>query len=746
MALRDLNIRPEYRTKLSNISRDFLVPALSESVSYKRAVGFFSSSSLSEVAQGLGRIVATGGKVQLIASPYLSEDDIRAIEDGYRRREDILQDALLRGLQPTDQLNRLEVDRLNLLANLIASGVLDIKIAFAESNSGFGIYHEKVGILTDDRGDVVAYSGSMNESLNAMKENYETVDVFRSWFDAERERVQGKVSAFDSIWADVEPGVTTYDFPEIKDEIKRKYLKSKPNYNDDLLDDHGDTSLHDVFDASRFSQCRCGCPRRPKVDWLSIREYQSKAVSNWVGQNYRGIFSMATGTGKTITALLAITELFERLNGDLTVVITCPYQHLVEQWTDDLELFGIHLVICYSDSSQKNWRQDLKKLFVGKELHAPGAEFICAITTNATLSGDFMQESLARLNGNVLFVADEAHNLGAPSYQKCLDERFAFRIGLSATLDRHHDEEGTEALRNYFGDVCIDYPLEDAIKQGMLSEYMYFPVVVTLTEDEFAEYRQLTTKIGKCFVGKGGGQRSLSEQGKKLALKRARLVAAAENKLEVLREEIEPYTNNDHILIYCGAAQMLDEGQDRTVSSNGDTRQISQVVNMLGNDLGMTISKFTSEEDIKERSILKSEFSLGNLQALAAIKCLDEGVNIPSIRTAFMLASTTNPKEYIQRRGRLLRKSEGKEYAEIFDFVTLPFSTNTAAGQTIDDVRGVYTLVNNEVARGMEFARHALNFADATDVLDDIRESFKLDELKLMLQLSGQDFEEQPWA
>ena len=127
---------------------------------------------------------------------------------------------------------------------------------------------------------------------------------------------------------------------------------------------------------------------------------------------------------------------------------------------------------------------------------------------------------------------------------------------------------------------------------------------------------------------------------------------------------------------------------------------------------------------------------------LAAIKCLDEGVNIPSIRTAFMLASTTNPKEYIQRRGRLLRKAQGKDYAEIFDFITLPFSTNVAAGQTIDDIRGVYTLVSNEVSRGMEFAKNAINFTDAANELDRIRESYKLDELKLMLELDGQNPEE----
>lgn len=742
MALRDLSIKTEYRTKLADIAKDFLIPALSESISYKRAVGFFSSSSLSGVAQGLGRIANSGGKVKLIASPYLSPEDVEAIEKGYKRREVAIEQALLRELRDTDHMSKREADRLNLLADLVASGVLDIKIAFAESETGFGIYHEKVGIVTDSLGDSVAFSGSMNESLNAMKENYEAVDVFRSWFESEDERVRSKNSAFDSIWAGFEPGVSTFDFPEVKEQIKRKYLKKKPDYNDDLLitDDEREGAIHS--DSSKAKRSKCGIPRIPEVDWLSIREYQTSAVSNWMSQGGQGIFSMATGTGKTITALLALTELYSRLDGDLAVVITCPYQHLVEQWTEDLELFGIQPIICYSDSAQKNWRRDLKRILVDRELRMPGSEFVCIITTNATLSSDFMQKELSRLSGNILFVADEAHNLGAPTYQRCLNESFPYRIGLSATLERHHDEEGTEALRDYFGEICIDYPLEEAIRQEMLSEYKYYPVIVTMTEEEFAEYRQLTAKIGKCFVSKGGGRKGLSEHGQRLALQRSRVVAAASNKLQVLREKIEHYKDSDHILIYCGAAQMLDEGQDRTAAFDGDARQITRVVNMLGNDLDMTISKFTSEEDIGERNTLKEEFSVGNLQALAAIKCLDEGVNIPSIRTAFMLASTTNPKEYIQRRGRLLRKAEGKEYAEIFDFITLPFSTNDASGQTIDDVRGVYTLVNNEVTRGIEFAKHALNFAEAMDVLDDIRESFKLDELKLILQLEGHDFEE----
>ena len=234
MGLRDLNIQPEYRTNTCDIVKEFLVPVLSEAVTYDRAVGFFSSSALAEVAKGIGRIAQRGGRIRLIASPNLSDEDIKAIESGYERREQIRK-QLLNGLADIDMLNMAEKNRLNMLADLIASGLLDIRIAFAESKKGYGIYHEKVAIVTDGAGDKVAFSGSMNESATAMRENVETVDVFRSWDDPEH-RVRLKDAAFEAIWENREIGIISYDFPEVKDEIVKRYRTSKPDYNDDLAD------------------------------------------------------------------------------------------------------------------------------------------------------------------------------------------------------------------------------------------------------------------------------------------------------------------------------------------------------------------------------------------------------------------------------------------------------------------------------------------------------------------------------
>lgn len=726
MGFRDLDVKVEYRTKISNVAREFLVPILCEAVEYKRAVGFFSSSALLEIAPGIGRLASRGGKIKLIASPKLSENDVAAMSRGYELKS--IKEKMLDDLPLLDDLSALNKDRFNLLANLIASGLLDIRIAFAQSDSGLGIYHDKTALVKDKEGDQIAFFGSMNETRNALVENYEVIHVFKSWCDPEN-RVLLEESAFDSIWDGSEPGLRTFEFPEVKDEIVRRYLIKEPDYEDDLLGDSEITRY-------RKSVTR---PHLPEFDGFEIRDYQQSAIEKWANLGFRGLFDMATGTGKTITSLLALLRLYDEVDGNLAVVITCPYQHLVEQWLEDLANFGIEPIVAYGKSSQRDWRSRLKRAVYGRNMKRQANQFVCLITTNATLVSDYVQDQLSRLQENVLLVADEAHNLGAPGYQKALSEKYQFRLALSATFDRHHDEEGTAVLRNYFGETCIYYPLEQAIRDGKLSKYRYYPILVTLTDEEFAEYRRLTRELGKCIAKGKAGENQLSSRGEIIAQKRARLIAAAEAKIDALKEAISPYIRCSHILVYCGAAQMLQPGYDETFSSDEDRRQISVVVDTLGNKLGMSVSKFTSEEDIRERSILKQEFDEGNLQALIAIKCLDEGVNIPNIKTAFMLASTTNPKEYIQRRGRLLRRAKGKEYAEIFDFITLPYSPDYASGQVIEDVKCVYSLVNNEVTRATEFAQYAENFSEAQNTIDKISNSFRLDELKLMSELKEQE-------
>lgn len=328
-----------------------------------------------------------------------------------------------------------------------------------------------------------------------------------------------------------------------------------------------------------------------------------------------------------------------------------------------------------------------------------------------------------------MLVIDEAHNFGAEIYAPLLSIRFNYRLALSATLDRHNDKIGTARLYDYFGEKCIEYPLELAIKEEKLTPYKYYPVIVTLNETELAQYNAFSHEMSKCIIKGRNGEYKLSERGKIVAMNRARLVAGAEDKLQKLGDRIIPYEKERHILVYCGATKVLDPNEDYTEVDEYDVRQIDAVTHILGNVHHMNVAQFTSREDIDTRERLKKEFGIGDtLQALVAIKCLDEGVNIPQIKTAFILASTTNPKEYIQRRGRVLRRAPGKEYAEIYDFIALPRPLNVVPSLTEEQLKRIMTLVRNELCRAEEFARIAINMVEAEAVLDRIKSAYGINE------------------
>lgn len=730
MSLSDMQVKNEYRSLIDNVVQDFYIPLLKEAVTYKRAVGFFSSSSLVELTKGIASMAERGGKIQIVASPYLSEEDIDAIKKGYAERNEIIEQAVLRQISD-ETLDYYSMQRLNLLACLIAQGILDIRIAYTEGKNGIGMYHEKMGLIEDINGNIVAFSGSMNESATAMSINYETIDVFRSWGDEnEKERVHLKQNAFQSIWTDSEPNIKVVDFPSISQALIDKYKRSKPNFSiDNEQFDFKFPKSRKYTDGETVLKTAAVGARIP--DSINLYEYQQEAIASWVGENYHGIFDMATGTGKTLTGLGAISKLSEDLNDNLAVIIVCPYQHLVEQWVEDIVRFNIKPIVGYSSSPQKDWKNRLSKAVRDQKLRADKS-FFCFVCTNATFTNDHVQEQISKIHSPILLVVDEAHNFGAASYSRLLDSRFTYRLALSATLERHRDEEGTASLYKFFGKKCIEYSLERAIDEGKLTPYKYYPVVVHLNEDELANYEQLSYEMSKCIIKDKRGNYKLSKYGEILALKRARIVAGATEKLDALREQIQPYIHDNNILVYCGATNVLDEHSDCSSSDATDVRQIEAVTNILGNEFGMDVAQFTSKENMETRASIKEQFQRGDrLQAIVAIKCLDEGVNIPGIRTAFILASTTNPKEYIQRRGRVLRKAPRKPYAVIYDFVTLPRPLDSVASLTIEQAQRDLALVKNELARLKEFGRLSQNSMDANNLIWDIQEAYHItDELE----------------
>lgn len=713
MSLKDLEIKNEYRSKLTDIVSSFFIPVLNESIVYKRSVGFFSSSSLIEVSKGICNLAKKEGQIQLVTSPCLSEEDIEAIKNGYKDRNEVIKNALFRELK--EPSNETEYDRLDLLAHLIARGTLDIKVAVVEDD--LGIYHEKLGIMQDNEGNFIAFSGSMNESETAIRRNYETIDVFCSWEEKDADRAIEKSQAFDAIWGGYEGGIEVISFPELSEEIINRYKRK--NSIDFSLDKKEFKDSKTTDRSENFAYIP------PEIE---LREYQNEAIENWKDNRYVGIFDMATGTGKTLTALGAITKLSDELHGELGVVIVCPYQHLVEQWVEDIVKFSISPIIGYSSSIQRDWKNRLSQAVRDQKLRAD-KRFFCFICTNATFTNSFVQEQISKSKYPLLLVVDEAHNFGARSLANLLGSRFNYRLALSATLERHRDEEGTEILYNYFGKKCIEYSLERAIKEDKLTPYKYHPILVFLDEKELEKYEQLSFELSKHIKKNKNGRIVIDSYGEILAIKRSRIIAGAKNKLEKLVEVITPYKEESFLLVYCGATHVIAPTSDVSEVDENEMRQIEAVTRILGNNLSMKVSKFTSDENIEERNSIKQHFKNGdNLQAIVAIKCLDEGVNIPSIKTAFILASTTNPKEYIQRRGRVLRKSPetGKTFAEIYDFVTLPRSLDEVSGLTEEAMKRDISLVKNELRRVIEFSRLSMNTMEGAQLVWEVCDCYNL--------------------
>lgn len=702
MSLQDICIAKEYRTLSVNMSQDFYIPLLKEAISYKRAVGFFSSTVLIGIAEGIFHLHKNGGHIQLIASPKLSEEDIVAINKGYQEREQIIQRSLERELQDVEQIFLL--NRLNLLANLIANNILDLRIAVVQNSSGIGMYHEKLGLIEDIKGNIVAFSGSMNESANALEANYESVDVFCSWYMGDVDRVQCKKQFFEKIWSNTEENIQVYEFPEFEQKFVEKYQKS------DLA-----IAVYKEEQNEYVLKQQIGFIQ---PETIRLYDYQLEAIQNWQDNGYCGIFDMATGTGKTFTGLGALTRLSQFVSR-LAVIIVCPYQHLVDQWVEDIQMFGVLPIVGHSNSKQKNYKQRLQNAVFAYQ--AGQKNFFTFICTNATFRAKWVQAEIEKLTDGTVLMVDEAHNFGTEALSKTLQKNYKYRLALSATLDRHCDEEGTKKLRQFFGKTCIEYGLERAIAEGKLVPYDYHPVIVYLTEDELHAYQKITLQISR-QLRKKNGKFVLTDMAKMLFIKRARIVAGAKNKLEVLREVMKEHREENYMLVYCGAASVDIEAN----VDEREQRQIDAISKMLNFDLDMRTAQFTSREDTSERKNRIEEFKNKDIQALVAIKCLDEGMNIPEIRTAFILASTTNPKEYVQRRGRVLRRAKGKEKAVIYDFITLPRPLDDVMYTADSLAKHELSLVKHELCRMMEFRDLAKNFYEADRLIDEIQDVYHL--------------------
>lgn len=709
MNYQNLKIHHEYKTLHEGLDvvKDFLIPTLSLTKTYFRSSGYFSSTSLSEILRGIQGLIENDGKMKIITSPDLSEKDIQALQHAYEDKTETITENILNVIK-NDHEN---IESYSLLYHLVKSGYLDIKIAYISNENGIGIFHEKTGVLEDNDGNIIAFNGSMNETRSGFVQNYESIDVFCSWDGGKDEvRVLDKKKSFEKLWNNEIPTMKIVDFPEAAFSEIDKIALPEPKW------------LKEIKEKKAMEQNIKG----PKLPFdLSIRDYQKEAIANWEENNYKGIFSMATGTGKTFTGLAAAEHLFKKNNNRLAIVIVVPYQHLVMQWVEDVKAFGMKPIIGFSASPQKNWKKNLANSIFLFNRREKDWEHFCFITTNASFSLPHIQNELKKIEQDLLLIVDEAHNFGASHLQNQLLWNAEYRLGLSATIERHNDEEGTHALLDYFHKVVMEYSLKDAIDNEMLTPYYYYPIVVELTETELEEYLELTKKIGSAIQREKNGKIKLNERAKMLLIQRARIVAGAEQKITKLVEEIEKYKDDSQILVYCGATTITDPDFDEGKSNEEEIRQIDLVSKKLGHDLNMSVAQFTSNEKQSEREEILKAFSEGEqLQVLAAIRCLDEGVNIPSIEKAFILASSTNPKEYIQRRGRVLRLYEGKKAAYIYDFITLPVHYERVNHFSEEEIESMKNLAKREVTRMEDFSSLALNSFEANHLIFEIQLAF----------------------
>jgi DNA phosphorothioation system restriction enzyme len=455
-------------------------------------------------------------------------------------------------------------------------------------------------------------------------------------------------------------------------------------------------------DSYRFALS--GTPQLPSS--LELRGYQKQAVLNWFKNRGRGTLKMATGSGKTIVALAIATELYQKIGLQVLVVI-CPYRHLVTQWAKECEKFNLQPILAFENVH--NWQSQLSGQLYN--LGSGDRSFLTVITTNSTFISEGWQSQLKFFPAKTLLVGDEAHNLGSIRLEESLPRQIGLRLALSATPERYFDDDGTEAIFSYFGSILEpEFTLADAIAQKALVRYFYYPILVELTEAESLSYAKLTQRIG--WALQKNNNLLTNENLTSLLMQRSRLIGAASNKLNVLRELMRDRLHTSHTLFYCGDGYVESKSIYR--------RQIEAVTQILGNELGYRVNTYTADTSVIEREKLLNRFEVGELQGLVAIRCLDEGIDIPAIQTAVILASTTNPRQFIQRRGRILRPHPGKERATLFDTIVMPPDLDR---ETWEVERN---LLRKELKRSIEFADLAENAEEARSKFLVLQERYGL--------------------
>ncbi len=665
MNFRDIPLDISYKSVGEESFSQILNPLLSCTKNYKRSVGYFSSSALDFIGDGILELARRGGKIMLATSPQLSADDIFAIQSGYKARE-IVKRCFLSEVQSA--LNDISDANAKMLYMLVKEGIVDIKIVTRQN----GIYHDKLALLEDFDGNIIACVGSNNETGSGYNYNYEKIRVYKSWNDYEG-RIADESKEFESIWSNDNSDLVVYDFMSaFENEVLCRYEKKGIYKND----------------TSKYK----------------MRPYQIEAKDKWNENEHRGFFVMATGTGKTITSLYSIKEFV--LNNKIFTVIAVPYKHLVSQWAEDVKEFFPDAAIHVVHGEIKNAETQIYASYLqALKNYRP----IIVITTIKSFLLERYVNLYDKIDFDRLLIVDEAHNF-TNQISDDLSIKYPYKLGLSATPVFGTDEEKTNRLLSWFGGQVVDLPIEKALGKYLVN-YEYHPIFVNATESDEKKFSKATTLMlsGIDLVR----NKIIDEEKFTLGYRgRLRAISMAEEKHERIAEIFSNIEDKDHTIIYCSDGRSLFDGKQDEMRH---LEYILQLINMscLTSVGSGKASKFTATEDIQERMQLIDSFNKGYIEYLVAIRCLDEGINIPSIKSALILSSNDNYREFVQRRGRILRLYEGKKIAHIYDVIVLPSISNKAFAEI-------------EFRRYYEYSRLALNKDYLIDMLEHYLSEYDL--------------------
>ncbi len=727
--LKEIKFPPtfEYRSGSDHEPVEFFFEAFLESNKLELLLGYFSSSAIRVLSLGFASFIANGGVATIIINQYLSAKDKKILQHGVKSKEEDFDFNISNIQKIKSSLEDNGIHFFECLAWLIASKRLIIQSI--KPSEGFGISHYKSGIFSDGK-DKVKFKGSCNFTYSGLIENLEELDVKPSWgFKNEtfvayssyfKDILNGKIDDIELVDTnsiiEVIESFGSKDLDELLEDEKRliKFNKSKKGYG----------SLKNVMikaeEKIHFYQIS---PRFPFES--EPRDYQKEAFDNWVGNNYQGIFAMATGTGKTITALNCVLNDFLK-NDTYKAVILVPTNVLVQQWEEEANKFNFREVIKVS-SKYKGWQSELDRILTQINFGIDSSFII--ISTYATFTKQKFQDYFKRLPSSTLFIADEAHNIGSPGVTKILKNiHLGKKVGLSATPKRIYDPEGSSKMEDFFHDkepYTYSFSMEKAIDEGILCQYYYYPKLVSLTEDELDEYVAITERLVKFF---NFSKNKLEKNSivEKLLLERKRIIHKAKNKLQIFKEilfEIEKkHKKLDYTLVYAPEGYFSDDNY--ITDGYSDLSEENRIIDFYSNTIRTespetTIAQYVSDSQDKE--FVLDQFSNGKLNVLLSMKCLDEGVDIPRTEKAIFCSSTGNPRQFIQRRGRILRKHPDKRFAYVYDMVVIPRIDFNSKKYQLER-----KMVQKELERVVHFGYMALNKYDSIQPFDDICNYYQL--------------------